>query len=150
MPGPGAAGISSDVDSAACAVCACWAAELLVLLCGGALLWRMACSIDVMLLLSCCTLLPLGVHSAELHNFMSHTPQEAVEWPQRHPEALERLGAQPPCGVLLFGPPGCSKTLLGELLRFQHFYEHRWCGSKRQHMQNVQDVSGHCSPTGFR
>lgn len=36
--------------------------------------------------------------------------QEAVEWPQRHPEALARLGARPPGGVLLFGPPGCSKV----------------------------------------
>ncbi len=36
-----------------------------------------------------------------------------MEWPQKHPEALARLGAAPPGGVLLFGPPGCSKTLLG-------------------------------------
>ncbi|KAK9825828.1 hypothetical protein WJX81_000622 [Elliptochloris bilobata] len=38
--------------------------------------------------------------------------REAVEWPQRHPDALERLGARAPRGVLLYGPPGCSKTLL--------------------------------------
>ena len=63
------------------------------------------------------TVLPPGMQPtcAQRHSFKFHTPQEAVEWPQRHPEALERLGAKPPGGVLLFVPPGCSKTLLGEL-----------------------------------
>ena len=38
--------------------------------------------------------------------------KEAVEWPLKHPEAFARLGAKAPKGVLLYGPPGCSKTLL--------------------------------------
>ncbi|XP_076895055.1 calmodulin-interacting protein 111 isoform X2 [Bidens hawaiensis] len=37
---------------------------------------------------------------------------EAVEWPQKHQDAFTRIGTRPPTGVLLFGPPGCSKTLL--------------------------------------
>lgn len=38
--------------------------------------------------------------------------REAVEWPLLHPEAFARLGIRPPKGVLLYGPPGCSKTVL--------------------------------------
>ena len=41
---------------------------------------------------------------------------EAVQWPLRHPEAFRRMGIRPPRGVLLYGPPGCSKTLAAKAL----------------------------------
>ncbi len=38
--------------------------------------------------------------------------REMVELPLRHPELFQRLGIDPPKGVLLHGPPGTGKTLL--------------------------------------
>ncbi len=38
--------------------------------------------------------------------------REMVELPLRHPEIFQRLGIDPPKGVLLYGPPGCGKPLL--------------------------------------
>ncbi|KAJ3366718.1 hypothetical protein GGF32_003362 [Allomyces javanicus] len=40
------------------------------------------------------------------------TLRKLVLSPLVHPEAMARVGAKPPAGVLLYGPPGCGKTLL--------------------------------------
>jgi len=41
---------------------------------------------------------------------------EVVEWPLKNPEIFTRLGIRPPKGILLYGPPGCGKTLLARAI----------------------------------
>ncbi|HUK38353.1 MAG TPA: CDC48 family AAA ATPase [Methanomicrobiales archaeon] len=40
--------------------------------------------------------------------------REMIELPLRHPELFERIGIEPPKGVLLYGPPGTGKTLIAK------------------------------------
>lgn len=38
--------------------------------------------------------------------------RETVEWPMKYPDVFNKMGIEPPHGILLYGPPGCGKTLM--------------------------------------
>ncbi|RLF31992.1 MAG: ATPase, partial [Thermoplasmata archaeon] len=45
--------------------------------------------------------------------------REMIELPLKHPELFERLGIDPPKGVLLYGPPGTGKTLIARAVAYE-------------------------------
>ena len=60
--------------------------------------------------------------------------REAVEYPLTRPEIFERIGVEPPKGILLYGPPGTGKTLIAKAVAHNaHAQFIRMSGSELVH-----------------
>lgn len=73
--------------------------------------------------------------------------KESVEWPLKYPDSFKRLGIRPPSGILLYGPPGCGKTLLAKAVASEggaNFISIKgpellsmWVGETEKHVRDV-------------
>jgi transitional endoplasmic reticulum ATPase len=94
----------------------------------------------------------IGGMNAELQQV-----REVVELPLRYPQLFDRLGIDAPKGVLLFGPPGCGKTMTARAVASEtsaHFIHisgpeivHRYYGDSEAHLREVFKEARDRAPT---
>ncbi|MBL7213946.1 MAG: CDC48 family AAA ATPase [Desulfobacteraceae bacterium] len=83
--------------------------------------------------------------------------REMIELPLKHPQVFERLGIDPPKGVLLHGPPGCGKTLIARAVANEtdaHFGHisgpeimHKYYGESEAHLRRIFDEATAHAPS---
>jgi transitional endoplasmic reticulum ATPase len=82
--------------------------------------------------------------------------RETIELPLRHPELFQKLGIEPPKGVLLYGPPGTGKTLIAKAVASEsgaHFISiagpeviSKYYGESEQRLREVFEEARENSP----
>ncbi|MBI1881282.1 MAG: CDC48 family AAA ATPase, partial [Chloroflexi bacterium] len=82
--------------------------------------------------------------------------REMIELPLRYPEVFERLGIDPPKGVLLYGPPGSGKTLIARAVAHEtsaHFLHvngpeiiDKWYGASEAHLRGFFEEARRHAP----
>ena len=83
--------------------------------------------------------------------------REMIEIPLRRPEVFERLGVEPPKGVLLYGSPGTGKTLIAKAVANEsgaNFISisgpeimSRWYGGSEENLRNVFEEAEKNAPS---
>jgi transitional endoplasmic reticulum ATPase len=83
--------------------------------------------------------------------------REIIELPLRYPEVFERLGIDAPKGVLLYGPPGCGKTLIARAVAHEtdaNFFSvsgpeiiHKFYGESEAHLRKIFEDAARQAPS---
>ncbi len=86
-----------------------------------------------------------------------HRIREIIELPLRYPEVFERLGIDAPKGVLLYGPPGCGKTLIARAVAHETeatFFSvngpeiiHKFYGESEAHLRKIFEEAAKKTPS---
>jgi transitional endoplasmic reticulum ATPase len=88
---------------------------------------------------------------------MKQELKETVEWPLKNPEVFKRMGINPPRGVLMYGPPGCGKTLLAKAVATEseaNFISvkgpevlSKWVGESEKAIRNIFQKARQVAPS---
>lgn len=83
--------------------------------------------------------------------------REMIELPLRYPALFERLGIDPPKGVLLAGPPGTGKTLIARAVAYEtaaHFFHingpeiiNKFYGQSEANLRSIFEEASHHTPS---
>jgi transitional endoplasmic reticulum ATPase len=83
--------------------------------------------------------------------------REMIELPLKFPEVFERLGVNAPRGVLLYGPPGCGKTLIARAIAHEtdaKFFVisgpeviHKHYGESEAHLRKIFEQASKQAPS---
>ncbi len=83
--------------------------------------------------------------------------REMIELPLRHPEVFDRLGVEPPKGILLHGAPGTGKTLIAKAVANEsgaHFLSvagpeivSKWYGGSEENLRKIFEEAEKNAPS---
>ncbi|KAL7713420.1 Transitional endoplasmic reticulum ATPase [Entamoeba marina] len=72
--------------------------------------------------------------------------REMVELPLRHPQLFKNIGIKPPRGILLYGPPGCGKTMIARAIANETEIMSKMAGESESNLRRAFEEAEKNSP----